>query len=286
VSEHIVGVHGESVDGHGGFFTSTNGIGIEAHTGSPDQRNSAILGINEGMGHGVEGHAAWGFGVRGFSTNLPGIGGESIYGSGGVFSTTHGEGIVVAAAGLHGLRIHDTVGGDYIRTGGILAPDFRVTPGGDVFADGAYNCGLGPGAEPGTCVVQNSPADFAEMLPAHQGLEPGDVLVIGPDGRLARSTRPYQPTVIGVYSTQPGYLGSGQHRGSAGYAPLAVVGVVPVRASAENGAITAGDLLVASATPGHAMKASSNPPVGTVIGKALEGLNGGIGTILMLVMLQ
>jgi hypothetical protein len=286
LSEDVVGVHGESVEGHGGFFTSTNAIGIEAHTGSPDQSDSAILGINEGMGHGVEGRGVWGYGVRGFSINVPGIGGESIYGSGGVFSTTHGEGIVVAAAGQHGLRIYDTVGGDYIRTGGILAPDFRVTPGGDVFADGAYNCGLGPGAEPGTCVVQNSPADFAEMLPAHEGLEPGDVLVIGPDGRLARSTEAYQPSVIGIHSTQPGYLGGGQHRGNPGYAPVALVGVVPVKASAENGAITPGDLLVASATPGHAMRAGSNPAVGTVIGKALEGLNGGIGTILMLVMLQ
>ncbi|MBU1749618.1 MAG: hypothetical protein KKA73_18190, partial [Chloroflexi bacterium] len=82
------------------------------------------------------------------------------------------------------------------------------------------------------------------------------------------------------------YLGGGEHRGQEGYVPLAVAGIVPVKASAENGPIQPGDLLVASATPGHAMKASPNPPVGTVIGKALAGLDAGSGLILMLAMLQ
>jgi hypothetical protein len=36
--------------------------------------------------------------------------------------------------------------------------------------------------------------------------------------------------------------------------PMAVVGIVPCKVSAENGAIEVGDLLVASFTPGHAMK--------------------------------
>jgi hypothetical protein len=163
---------------------------------------------------------------------------------------------------------------------------FYVDTSGDVYANGAYNCALGPGGEPGTCIVQNSPADFAEMLPATQGLEAGDVLVIDLDGELALSTEPYQATVVGVYSTQPGYLGGGDHLGDADYAPLALVGVVPVKASAENGAIVPGDLLVSSSTAGHAMAAGESPLVGTVIGKALEGLESGTGVIQMLVMLQ
>ncbi len=68
--------------------------------------------------------------------------------------------------------------------------------------------------------------------------------------------------------------------------PLAVVGIVPVKVSAENGPIRPGDLLVASSTPGHAMKAGPNPRRGTVIGKALEGLEEGTGVIQMLVMLR
>ena len=67
---------------------------------------------------------------------------------------------------------------------------------------------------------------------------------------------------------------------------LAIVGVVPVKVSAENGAIQPGDMLVASDTPGHAMKADPDAPNGTVIGKALEAFDDSTGVILMLVMLQ
>jgi cell shape-determining protein MreC len=75
--------------------------------------------------------------------------------------------------------------------------------------------------------------------------------------------------------------------------PLAVLGIVPVKASAENGAIRPGDALTTSGTPGHAMKAKvvtvdgiSFYPSGVLIGKALEGLDSGTGVIKMLVTLQ
>jgi hypothetical protein len=93
--------------------------------------------------------------------------------------------------------------------------------------------------------------------------------------------------VAGVYSTRPGFVGGQPVEGKiAGTIPLAVVGVVPVKVSAENGPIHPGDLLVASSTPGHAMKAGPNPPQGTVIGKALAGLSTGTGVIQMLVTLH
>jgi hypothetical protein len=162
--------------------------------------------------------------------------------------------------------------GDQIKAfnaGGLV---FRVTNAGAVSADGAFT----PGG-----------ADFAEMLPASPGLAAGDVLVIGPDGELARSTQAFQTSVAGVYSTKPGFVGGGLAEGSQpGDIPLAVVGVVPVCASAENGAIHPGDLLVTSATPGCAMRAGANPPVGTVIGKALQGLASGTGLIKLLATLQ
>ena len=47
-----------------------------------------------------------------------------------------------------------------------------------------------------------------------------------------------------------------------------------------------GDMLVASTLPGYAMRASGNPPQGTVLGKALSGLDEETGVIKMLVMLQ
>jgi hypothetical protein len=65
-----------------------------------------------------------------------------------------------------------------------------------------------------------------------------------------------------------------------------MAGVVPVKVSAENGPIRPGDLLVASATPGYAMRGGPNPPQGSVIGKALEPWDAGTGLITMLAMLQ
>ena len=172
--------------------------------------------------------------------------------------------------------MENTGSGDLIWANGNSAVDgdvdFRVSANGYVYADGTYS---------------SPAADFAELLPAVEGLEPGDVLVIGLDGKLVRSSMAFDTAVLGVYSTQPGFLGGAD--ASMGYgdkAPLAVVGIVPVKASATNGAIRPGDLLVTSEVPGHAMHAGANPPVGTVIGKALETLPEGEGVIRMLVTLQ
>lgn len=150
--------------------------------------------------------------------------------------------------------------------------EFKVLRNGQVYADGSFNGGG---------------ADFAEMLPAASGLEPGDVLAIGEDGEMVRSTEANQPTVIGVHSTKPGFLGGAHDEADlTGKIPVAVVGVVPVKVTAQNGPIKPGDMLVASDTAGHAMKAGANPATGTVIGKALSGLEAGTGTITMMVMLQ
>ncbi len=138
----------------------------------------------------------------------------------------------------------------------------------------------------GGVTYQTSAADFAEMLPAVPGLEPGDVLAIGPDGRLVRSSSAYQTNVLGVLYSAPGFLGDRSGPRDHGEVPVAFLGVVPVKASAENGPIQPGDLLVASDTPGHAMRAGLNPPVGSVLGKALAPLDAGTGTILMAVMLH
>jgi len=149
---------------------------------------------------------------------------------------------------------------------------FKVTNAGNVTADGS---------------ISGGGADYAELLPAVDGLHPGDVLVIGADGQLERSSLPAQPTVVGVYSTKPGFVGGGgDETDPTGKVPLAVIGVVPVKASAENGPIQPGDLLVSASLPGHAMKAPADPAPGTVIGKALGSLLSGTGVIQLLVLLQ
>lgn len=271
-SGETCGVYGQSDSPEGtgvyGVAGTTGGMGVVGYGGIGVQGQTSVS-----SGHGVAGWAystSGGHGVYAQSRG-PAEGGAALYAknthSGGIAMWGHNESSDAT------LVLENFGSGDLIRafiSAGELR--FRVNNDGDVLSDAGFH---------------TPAADVAEMLPAVAGLEPGDVLIIGADGKLARSTQAYQPTVVGVYSTRPGFVGGQPVDGKAeGHIPLAVVGVVPVKASAENGPIRPGDLLVASATPGHAMRAGANPPQGTVIGKALEGLEEGTGVIRMLVVLQ
>jgi hypothetical protein len=140
-------------------------------------------------------------------------------------------------------------------------------------------------------------SDFAEALPVAgdpASYEPGDVLVISLDrpGAMEKCSRPYDGLVVGVYSTRPGFLGAdkgGATEVVAGEVPVAVLGIVPVKVTDENGPIQPGDLLTTSSTPGHAMRCEGlERCFGRTLGKALEGLPAGqhSGVIQMLVSLQ
>ena len=69
------------------------------------------------------------------------------------------------------------------------------------------------------------------------------------------------------------------------HAEVAMAGVVKCKVDATYGAIWPGNLLVTSPTSGHAMRTESPLP-GTIVGKALEPLQEGVGTIKVLVMLR
>ena len=140
-------------------------------------------------------------------------------------------------------------------------------------------------------------SDFAESLPVAgdpASYEPGDVLVISLDrpGGVEKCSRTYDGLVVGVYSTRPGFLGAdkeGATEVAADEVPVAVLGIVPVKVTDENGAIQPGDLLTTSSTAGHAMRcAGVDLCFGRTLGKALEGLPAGQhrGVIQMLVSLQ
>lgn len=121
-----------------------------------------------------------------------------------------------------------------------------------------------------------------------------------------KSVQSRSTLVAGIYSTKPGFIGSerdwdkpitggdgenvgtytlGDMAAEFNEIPLAVVGIVPCKVSAENGAIRPGDLLVTADTPGHAMR-DDDPKVGTVLGKALGSLTSGTGMIKVLVTLN
>jgi hypothetical protein len=146
--------------------------------------------------------------------------------------------------------------------------EFRVSGNGNVTADGSFTGGG---------------ADYAEMITAEgsaAGLEPGDVLVISAtqDRAVAKSSRANDPSLAGVYSTEPGFVGGGSMEAQPGYVPVAMMGIVPVKVTAANGPIHRGDLLTSSDIPGYAMLAT-DPQIGAILGKAMGELLEGQGVI-------
>lgn len=140
--------------------------------------------------------------------------------------------------------------------------------------------------------------DLAEVTQvyADDQLEQGEVVVIDREvgTRVRRSMRPHDPAVYGIVSSYQqaafiigGFGGPEQMMQARDKLPIALVGRVKVKVSAENGPIHVGDLLTSSATPGHAMRCpdpAAHP--GAIAGKALEPLASGTGTITALVTLQ
>lgn len=141
----------------------------------------------------------------------------------------------------------------------------------------------------------NPGPDLAERYPSSEALEPGDVVVFDrtPSSEttlfdqsqtdtlgatvagkripvaVRKSASAYEPGVLGVVSTAPGVRmrdPDDDHN-----PPIALVGRVPVKVSAENGPIRIGDFLTASSRPGYAMKATAP---GTAVGIALEAFDG------------
>ncbi len=123
-------------------------------------------------------------------------------------------------------------------------------------------------------------ADLAERFEGVD-LEPGDVVrYAGTGRRVERTAEAFDPTVIGVVSSAPGIvLGAG-----AGRVAVALAGTVPCKVDASEVPVAAGDLLVSSSRPGHARSVGAvAPSAGALLGKALSDLDGGQGTIPILV---
>lgn len=134
--------------------------------------------------------------------------------------------------------------------------------------------------------------DIAEWVPATEQLAAGTVVVLDPErpNHVITSSVPYDTSVAGVVSAQPGLL-LGEEDGSK--AMIATTGRVRVRVDATERPIRIGDLLATSSVPGTAMRSEPmdingrrfHQP-GTIIGKALEPLSGGVGEILVLLSMQ
>jgi hypothetical protein len=243
--------------GYGGYFTSTTGIGVEGRsTAQPSGTNQFAPG------------------VVGFSQQGVGVLGEAGTGGGAV--------------------------GGYFRQGpgaGSWAAIFagRVLVTGDMTVSGTK-----------TGYV----ADIA-INDDHLSLESGDLVIVTGYGeavigeipliRVRRADAMDSRAIIGVVEkafTKPAFdsdAGAELHASSPDDAgiiePGGLLQVVTlgafraIKVDADYGPIRPGDLLVSSDNPGHARR-NDYPAVGTVIGKALGGLDSGTGTIPVMVSLQ
>ena len=262
--------------------------------------DTAMRGIAGGLGDGVYGYSAGGFGVHARSGSIAVVAvaegnGQAIVGSRNVSTATTPVGAFeqlhvssTAAAGYmyqngsgNCLNLDYNGGGTssttlrnfvLARSGGVNR--FRVSNIGQVFANGGY---------------QSNGADFAELM-AVEGVPgdyaPGQVLTHSATADRAVALAGAGDPVLGVYATQPGYVGAPDlgEEDLAELIPVAVLGIVPVTVNDDGGAISRGDQLVVSSTGGVAKRAGISPAAGTVIGRALEAWSGtGTGTVLAFV---
>ncbi|MGD2144506.1 MAG: hypothetical protein PVF54_08530, partial [Anaerolineae bacterium] len=201
----------------------TSGRGLRAYAMSESGTNYGVVGAsrspdgyggyfyNTDSGVGVKGQGALGVHGEGTSQGVVGECGSS-YGFGGFFRHSDGGLALVADSSA-------ADNDDIVRFRNNFNTRFKVQGDGDVYIDGTY---------------YDTGADFAEMFSGQDNLQPADVLIIGANGQLTRSTAPYQTTVVGVYSTRPGFVGGvGEDDDLTGKVPLAILGIVPVKASTE-----------------------------------------------------
>jgi hypothetical protein len=134
--------------------------------------------------------------------------------------------------------------------------------------------------------------DVAEWVPASRAMPAGTVVTLDPEhsNLVVASSHSYDTRVAGVVSEKPGVI---LGEGGEGKVMVATTGRVRVKVDATNGPIRVGDLLVTSDKEGIAMRSQpldlGGTPIhrpGTLIGKALEPLEKGVGEILVLLSLQ
>lgn len=260
-----------------GISSGTGGIGGVFHASNPAGSGPALTAITDGNGNAIWASAS--NGGNGVETTNDGTG-NALYAWTPSFSNGRAARLVNYNTGNTNpvLTVETRSNGSLavFRSGNPSANVARISAGGT----GYFNGG-----------VQASGADLAELVPT-RGRTPqiAEVVEIDPDhpGHFRLSSQANSTRVAGVISTAPGVtLNANDDAGQEDTGPaLALAGRVPVKVTDEGGAIRAGDLLVASSTPGHAMRAPDAPRPGTVIGKSMENLDRGQGTVEVLVMLR
>jgi len=136
-----------------------------------------------------------------------------------------------------------------------------------VFRDGSGNFSAGVITATTTAARY---ADLAERYTADADYEPGTVLVFGGEAEVTQTTSKYDRRIAGIVSTDPAFL---MNESLEDGVSVGLVGRLPCKVVGE---VRKGDLMVSSDITGHAeaWRDESNPPAGSVIGKALENKTG------------
>jgi hypothetical protein len=253
---------------------------VYAKNESTGDGSVGVIGVSAGLPDGAQrswgvlGHGAFA-GVRGQSPGNGeagprgcGVLGVSRFGAGGVFASEHTFSLVADGYGSIG---------DYDDTLNLVG-------------NGEALLVKGSSEFHGRMRVHNRsregsfPVNIVEMFEVDDidYISPGDILTVSTvgGGVLSRSSGAYIRSVVGIVSGNPTVVIDNTGESKKAY-PVALAGRALCKVDARSRPIRPGDLIVTSETPGCGMagEIDSFAKIGTVIGKALDGISEGMGTI-------
>ncbi len=309
------GIWGSSQNSWGGYFTSEQGYGIRVHTSGTDHYDHGAYITSQG-GYGVYAQSATNQGVRGEAGDVTDI--AQPLGTVGVVGIGQNRGTYGASGsgvGVYGNSSSNYAG--YFYSNGYRA----LYASSDLGYYAGYFTNRGGSSQPGiyvngTLTVTGSKSGYVVDICLNEGpvpLEVGDVVavvgisdpVVGeiPVMRVVKATAENASAVVGVVDqrfvvdeengesvvlpdTAVPQLDAGNAIQPGEYVSVVTLGAFKlIKIDADFGAIQPGDLLTPSPNAGYAMRAGEAAP-GTIIGKALDGLETGQGVIAVYVTMQ
>ncbi len=244
--------------------------------------NIGIIGISDGTNekartnsYGVLGHSSF-VGIRGQSpgkenNNQKGAGilGVSRFGAGGVFCSEHDYSLVVD--GFGNIDNYDN--------------SVKLIGNGQALAVNGSSEFNGPLKLFNNQPKKNKfPSNIIEMFEVNDVdyISPGDLLIVTGEGNsiLGKTHSAYDKAVIGVVAGNSAIIINNSGKEEKLY-PIALTGKILCKVDARQTPVKPGDLIVTSENPGCGMKGVIDDfsKIGTVIGKALAGLESGMDVI-------
>lgn len=250
---------------------------------SPNEGAIGISGIatggNSANRYGILGHSDF-IGIRGQSNSEGneenggcGILGVSRFGAGGVFASEQNYSLII-----DGFGNIDDIDSSVKMIGNGKALSVR----GESTFDGQVNL------NPSAANNNENPANIVEYFESDEAeyISTGDIVIASHEGacKIGRTQKAYDTRVCGIVSGNPAVVINNTDKTNNIY-PIALSGKILCKVDARENPIMPGDLIVTASTPGCGMKGQidSFEKVGSVIGKALEPLKEGIGTISVLI---